>query len=93
MVSLNAKSYFCWDRTDATKNKYSSKGINKSLKLSKEVYLNVLFGKESKEFVNSGFIYKDKSMFSYKMKKAGLVYLYAKRKVENNGFSTTYLDI
>ena len=61
--------------------------------LSKEDYLKVLNTKDSAQYSNKGFVYKDKTMFSYQMKKTGLVYLYVKRKVENNGFSTTYLDI
>ena len=61
--------------------------------LTKDDYLNVLKTKTSGQYSNTGFVYKDAAMFSYEMKKTGLVYLYAKRKVDSNGFSTTYLSI
>ena len=93
MVSLNAKSYYGWNDTDPSKDKKSSKGLNKSLMLTKDDYLNVLKSRTSEDHVNRGFIYKNYAMFSYEMKKRGLIYTNAKRIVDDNGFSTTNLDL
>ena len=92
-IGLVAKTYFCFDDANPEKNKYSSKGINKSIQLSREHFLNVLKTKKASSHTNKGFIMKDKNMFTYEMERIGLSYFYCKRKVLEDGISTTYLDI
>ena len=91
-VGLNAKTYYGWNNEDYSKDKFSSKGINRSFKLTKEDYLNVLKKKKIDPQKNKGFIFKDNKMH-YEMTKHGLTYFYCKRKLLDNGLSTTHLDI
>ena len=46
-IGLSAKTYYCYDKSDPTQDKYSSKGLNKSIKLSREHFMNVLNTKKS----------------------------------------------
>ena len=92
-IGLAAKTYYCYDKSDPSRDKYSSKGLNKSIKLSREHFLNVLNTKQSSSHKNKGFIMKDKFMYTYEMERSGLGYFYCKRKVLDDGVSTTYLDI
>ena len=64
-VGLSAKTYYCYDKSDSSHDKYSSKGLNKSIKLSREHFLNVLNSKQSSSHKNVGFIMKDKFMYTY----------------------------
>ena len=89
-VGLNAKTYFSYSDNDT---KYSSKGVSKKIPLSKKDYLQVLQTKSSKTVVNSGFILKNRQIYSYSLKKEGLTYFYCKRKALGDGISTTFLDI
>lgn len=93
MIGLAAKTYFCFNHTDPSKNKCSSKGINKSVDLSKRQFLRVLETKQASSHTNKGFILKDKFMFTYEMERLGLPYFYCKRKVLDDGVSTSFLDI
>ena len=93
-IGLAAKTYYCYNLKDDGKDKYSSKGLNKTLQLERENFLNVL--KNRSDFVkytNKGFISKNKRVYTYSLTKKGLGYFYCKRKVLGNGVSTTYLDI
>ena len=92
-VGLLAKTYFCYNISDIINDKYSAKGISKTLKLSRELFKNVLTTRDSCSQTNKGFILKNKHMYTYSMKKIGLSYFYCKRKVLDNGVSTTFLDI
>ncbi len=92
-VGLAAKTYYCYDKSDPDQDKYSSKGLNKTIKLSREHFLSVLSSKKSSSHKNKGFIMKDKFMYTYEMERSGLGYFYCKRKVLEDGVSTTYLDI
>lgn len=92
-VGLSAKTYFCYNTDNPDKDKYSSKGVNKSIKLTREHYLSVLNTKEPIITTNKGFIFKNRDMLTYNMEKVGLSYLYCKRKVLGDGISTTYLDV
>ena len=92
-MGLNAKTYYCYDNTDAKNNKYSSKGVSHSCGLTKEDYLKVLKNESIEQQENKGFVYKNNKMYSYLMKKQGLTNCYCKRKLLNNGLSTTYLDV
>ena len=92
-VGIAAKSYYCYNINDPTLDKYSSKGIKPTLKLSREHYLSVLRSKQPVQSTNRGFITKDHNVLTYALQKDGISYLYAKRKVLSDGISTTYLDI
>ena len=92
-IGLNAKTYYCFDKEQPVKDKYSSKGVNRTFKLTKEDYLEVLKNKTSNHQTNRGFIFRNKSMFTYEMDKKGLSYLYVKRKVLDDGVSTSYLNL
>ena len=74
IVALNSKTYYCWN--DKTKsNKYSSKGINKSLNnFTKDTYLDVLKTKVSSSGINKGFVVKDNKTYTYEQVKTGLTY-------------------
>ena len=88
---LAAKTYYCF--SEKGKDKYSSKGVNKKLKLSRDDYLHVLDTQEDLSHKNRGFILKDNQMLTYEQVRKGLPYLYVKRKVLADGYSTTYLDL
>ena len=91
MVALNSKTYCCWSDSDT---KYSSKGLSKRTNtFTKEHFLGVLDNKLSVSGTNKGFVVKDNNMFTYKQVRTGLTYLYAKRRVLQDGVSTTNLDI
>ena len=92
-VALAAKTYISFNRSDPSKNKVSSKGINKAIELSTDHFKRVLDTQEASSHTNKGFIMKDRYMFTYEMARLGLPYFYCKRKVLDDGISTTYLDI
>ena len=92
-VGLAAKTYFGYNIENPHLDKYSSKGVNKSIKLSREHFLSVLNSKNSVRTTNKGFIFKNREVLTYSMQKDGLSYLYCKRKVLDDGITTTYLDI
>ena len=89
-IGLSAKTYFCYgDEGD----KCSTKGINKTQTLTREHFKSVIESKNSVSGTNRGFIFKNNNVFTYEMNRTGLSYLYCKRKVLENGVSTTYLDL
>lgn len=92
-VGLNAKTYVCFDPSEEFKQKHSAKGISRSFPLNEEDYLNVLNKISKGTQTNKGFIFKGENMYTYTLEKEGLTYLYAKRKVLEDGFATTYLDL
>lgn len=92
-VLLSAKSYYCYNKSDSNFDKYSSKGISRNIKLTRDHFLSVLKLKQSTTNTNRGFITKNNEMVTYAMTKEGLSYFYCKRKVLDDGVSTTYLDI
>lgn len=76
------------------KRKISSKGLSKRTNnLTEEQFKNVLATQSSITGTNSGFIRKDNVTYTYRQQRRGLTYFYAKRKVLNDGVSTTYLDV
>ena len=91
-VGLNAKTYYCYTE-DSKGDKYSSKGISRAFNISKDDYLQVFRTKSIPTQENKGFVYKNSKMYSYVMKKQGLSYVYCKRKILDDGMSTTYLDV
>lgn len=92
-IGLAAKTYFCGNKNAPNKNKYSAKGIMKSAGLTQQDFSTVLNTKTSVPKLNRGFIMRGQAMLTYCMERTGLSYLYAKRKVLNDGISTTYLDL
>ena len=53
-VGLSAKTYYCFDHNDSSNDKYSSKGVSRAFKLTREHYLDVLKTKKSSIQVNKG---------------------------------------
>ena len=92
-VGLSAKTYFCFDPDERQKEKCSTKGINKAARLTINHFRSVLDSKQAVSSTNRGFILKNNVMFSYAMERNGLSYFYCKRKVLDDGISTTFLDI
>ena len=91
MISLNSKTYFCWSSDENVK--YSSKGLSKKTnKLSKDDFLSVLQTRKSVCGINKGFVHKNNVTYSYEQKRTGLTYMYAKRKICQDGTSTQPID-
>ena len=91
MICLNSKVYHCWGETTT---KTSCKGTQqKRNQLIKEHFLDLLNSKQPRSVENAGFIRENNKILTYTQKKKGLEYFYAKRKVLDDGVSTTHLDI
>ena len=89
-IALNSKTYFCF----GDKNKVSAKGVNKSQNvLTKSLFLGVLNSKNSHDVSNRGFRVLDNRMYTYSQSRVGLNYKYFKRKVAQDGISTTPLEV
>ena len=92
MVCLNSKTYILNTYNDSSK--ISTKGLSKTNKFQTSDFLSILHNKQSKIGENCGFkIMKNKDILTYNQLRAGLSYLYIKRKVQNDGISTEPLDI
>ena len=65
----------------------------KSAGVTLEDFKTALHDKTAVPKSNKGFIMKGHSMLSYCMERTGLSYLYAKRKVLEDGITTTFLDV
>ncbi|XP_072170299.1 uncharacterized protein [Diadema setosum] len=92
IIGLCSKTYYCFKDGDG--DKYSCKGINKRQNdISKQLYLDVLQKGEAASRTNRGFIIKNNVVFTYNQMRKGFSYFYPKRKVLEDGVSTTYLDI
>ena len=94
IVALNSKVYIAF----GDENKVSCKGIQQRRnEVAKEQMLNVLRTEKPQHFVNAGFIKTvdelGPGISTYIQSKVGLGYFYAKRKVLEDGISTTHLDI
>ena len=82
------------DKIEASRFKYSSKGLKrKTNTLTFDQYLSVLRNKKPHTGINTGFVKKRNKLYTYTQQKRGLTYFYAKRKVLDDGVTTTYLDI
>ena len=98
MGCLNSKVYIIWgqrDKEGKLKYKVSCKGTQqKRNELKVDPFKNVLNTKEPHRVENAGFIrFKDGVIKTYTQAKTGMGYFYAKRKVLDDGVSTTHLDI
>ena len=92
-IGLCSKTYFCHGGEQSV-DKYSCKGIQKSLnKFGYKEYLDVLTNRVSGSGQNRGFRTVGSTMYTYSQNRHGLSYFYPKRKVLEDGVTTTYLDI
>ena len=90
IVALCSKTYFCFGET----NKSSCKGLNKHTnEITKERYLDVLQSQTAGVGTNRGFRMRNGEMYTYQQTKTGFTYLYPKRKVGDDGISTTHTDL
>ena len=93
IIALNSKTYVCWDETSG-QSKCSAKGISKNLNnLQAEIYKDVLQSRTSFTGTNRGFIQKDHKILTYAQQRSGIEYYYTKRKVHEDGITTSPLDV
>ncbi len=94
MICLCSKMY-CIDNQNAENStKLSCKGVNKRrVKNPVQLFEKVLETKQTMSACNVGFIARDNKVFTYDQTRASFTYFYPKRKVLDDGVSTTYLDI
>ncbi|KAJ8048819.1 hypothetical protein HOLleu_01290 [Holothuria leucospilota] len=91
IIALNSKCYYCFG---SDKEKVSCKGVNRELNnLSKDKFLEVIQRKSGVTATNRGFRVCGNQMQTYVQEKTALSYLYIKRKVSNDGVSTSALDL
>ena len=91
IIGLCSQMYFCFN---SSKSKYSCKGVNRNTNaINKDTYLRVLRSKVTGSAMNTGFRVRGNSVFTYTQAKDAFTYFYGKRKVLDDGVSTTYLDI
>ena len=84
-----SKTYYCF----GAKDKFSCKGVNKKCNdIDKDKYLNVLLTKQNSGGVNRGFRVVN-IIYIYTQVRDAFSYFYPKRKVLQDGVSTTPLDI
>ena len=96
MVCLSSKTYICYNKDEHdTFNcvKSASKGISKKLnKFNVSDYLNVIKKKRGKSGINRGFKVVEEvegsNILTYEQSRAGLGYLYIKRRVGSDGITT-----
>jgi hypothetical protein len=91
LISLSSKTYYAYSDHGP---KYSCKGVShKHSDITKQKYLDVLKTKLTCKGINKGFRLRDNNMNTYVQSKDALSYLYIKRKVLDDGVSTTHLDL
>ena len=97
MICHNSKVYIIWAEDSEGKllSKTSCKGTQqKRNELLKEHFLGVLNTQKPHRVENAGFIKDSRGIIkTYTQKKVGMGYFYAKRKVLEDGVTTTHLDI
>ena len=97
MVCLNSKVFHIWgvDKEDKLGVKTSCKGTQKKRnELLKEHFLDVLNTQQPHSVENAGFVKDSRGTIkTYTQKKHGFGYFYAKRKVLEDGVTTTHLHI
>ena len=98
MNCLNSKTYIIWGETDKDgipKDKCSTKGVNQGRnEILTEDFDKVVTTQNPYMVENAGFIHgEDGFIKTYTQQKIGLSYVYMKRKVLDDGVSTTHLDI
>jgi hypothetical protein len=82
------------EKRELNRQKNSSKGLSKRTNtLTIRHYRSVLLNRKPKSGVNKGFVKKNNKLYTYHQTRNGLTYFYAKRKVLEDGVSTTHLDV
>ena len=90
MICLSSKIYHAWSEI---LTKTSCKGVQKGRnEMTKEDFLDVL-RKHIFHAMNAGIISDGQTMKTYLQKKIGMTYFYPKRKILEDGVSTTHLDL
>ena len=90
IVALCSKTWYGF----GAKDKFSCKGANKrNNNITAEKYKRVLLERKADSAINRGFRVKDNHILTYKQERAAFTYFYPKRKVAEDGITTTYLDI
>lgn len=91
IVALSAKTYHAWNDEDGS-TKTSSKGLSKKTNaLDRNDFKRILNDKGVGGGVNYGFAVRGDRMFMYRQERTGLGYLYVKRRVLDDGISTSAL--
>ena len=91
MMALSSKTYFL-QQGDGFK--MSCKGVNKrAVTDPATLFRKALFDREMGSATNLGFRARNNTVYSYRQEKVGFGYFYCKRKLAEDGVSTTPLDI
>ena len=72
LVGLAAKTFYCYNISNPEHDKYSAKGVNRIIKLTRDHYLSVLKTQKPVQSTNKGFIMKNRELLTYSMNKDGL---------------------
>ena len=90
IVALCSKTWYGF----GAKDKFSCKGVNKRNNIiNKEKFMRVLTERKAGSATNRGFRVKDNNVLTYEQVRDAFTYIYPKRKVQEDGITTTYLDI
>ena len=90
-IGLASKTYVV---RNSDKQKFSCKGISKKRIIDPfALYQKVLSSGDSIASRNAGFLAKNNTVYTYQQERNGFAYLYVKRRVLQDGVSTTPLDI
>jgi len=91
LVALCSKTYYCFSEIN---EKYSCKGVSRRhTDINKRKYLDVLTTKKPSTGINKGFRVVGNDTRTYIQEKEAFTYCYMKRKVLDDGVSTTYLNL
>ena len=98
ILSLNPKTYICYDRVSDTgerkSKKWSAKGVQKKQNPQEpDAFLDVLRQRKTLIAVNRNFKVVRNKMVTYTIEKDGVRYLYYKRRVHSDGVTTSPLEI
>ena len=90
IVALCSKTWYGF----GSKDKFSCKGVNKRNNvINKEKFMRVLTERKAGSATNRGFRVRDNNVLTYEQVRDAFTYFYPKRKVQEDGITTTYLDI
>ena len=90
IIGLCSKTYYCF----GAKDNFSCRGVNKKCNdINKDKYLHVLLSKQNSAGVNRSFRVVNNTMYTYTQLRDAFSYFYPKRKVLEDGVSTTSLNI
>jgi hypothetical protein len=93
IISLCSKTY-CVENWSEDKAKFSCKGVSKRGYVNPiDIYRQVLYSKQCASGLNRGFRARNNTIYTYEQTKTGFSYFYCKRKILEDGCSTTSLDL